>query len=475
MSGPSSLGTLLATRLDAVLGTTLAQHPVLLEGARGHAVTQAASALHPQDSVIRRGTGEVRDAGAQVRSRAGASADAGRAGAGEARSGQQAGQPQASARTVLSEPARLILALLVSRAQAPVAGHGAQPLWPGLRDPAAAARFAGTGAAGAARPAEQGQPGAAAARPAGGAAGAPGSATAAAASNATTAASTATAARGGERLPAGLELRADTGRGADAPRLAGNDARTDPAGAQAARPGATTSAGTNATLPLAASNPMAQALASTLARTVGASGVFYESHLARLAFGQTRPEALAREPQARLPQPSALAQAARAAPARGGVGEWLSNPITTDAPASARGEPASAASAPPIPGVHPEAAGIVRQQLETLANGQFAWQGEAWPGAGMKWEVTEERPGAAEEDTASWGSRLRLELPTLGTLDVRLQLIGNRVLLRVAAADSAEVLAAGGADLRARLLDAGLLLGEFSVGPLDEPARPEAP
>ena len=145
MSGTTGLGSLLATRLDAVMGTTLAQHPVALDGKAGANVAQPAQHLHGQDSTIRRATEEVgartgqADA-RQVQARGGA-AEAARAAA------QALPQSLLSARTLLSEPAQTILALLLSNLQGKAALQGRFPLLP--LPPAAAQAGRGPAADGA--------------------------------------------------------------------------------------------------------------------------------------------------------------------------------------------------------------------------------------------------------------------------------------------------------------------------------------
>ncbi|GAA5234003.1 hypothetical protein FOZ76_09645 [Verticiella sediminum] len=473
VSGPSPLGTLLATRLDAVLGTTLAQHPVLLQGVRGHAVTQATSALHPQDSVIRRGAGEVAEAGGRSRSRAGEADAALRSGRDAGRGGPAQTGPAPSARATLSEPARLILALLVSRPPIPSGTRPALPLWPGAQD-ASATRFTARGGAGTQPGSQPGTPGVGSSRaPAG--TPLPGRPTAPAPGQAANTGARAQPSSTGTPM---TDRTGQPGAGAEArlaaaARTAATGQPTSGAqGGDAAGRAAASSLTASATI--GASNPMSQALAATLARAVASSGVFYESHLARLAFGQMGLDSILREPQARLPNPpTPPAAAPHAQPAQQGgahsLSQWLGSPMGAgaDAPVAAapRNEPAL-----PVPGIHPEAAPLVRQQLETLANGQFAWQGEAWPGTPMDWEVGEEPRQPDDDGTPAWATRLRLHLPHLGEIEVRMRLSGNQVLLRLGAADSSATLQAASSDLRERMLEAGLIVSDLAFASLDKTA-----
>jgi len=408
----SALGSLLATRLDAVLGTTLAQHPVLLDGARGHPVTQPASFPHGQDTTIRRGTGE-RGQGAVRAGQAGTS----QVGQGATPGASTPGQGQASARTILSEPARTILALLLSGMDGKTAVQGRQPLVslpipPSAPAPAAHGTPAPDGPdAVSATPGQSAQPGTAAARAAPSAGPMP----------------SPPAASGGQSA-------------GSPPAIAGQTA--------AAR----------ALLPQAPAN-LVPALASALQRVLGQSGMFYESHLAQMAFGQRSPTEVAREPQARL-DPSAP-QMVRAS-AEGGAPASGSAPASTTSPQT----PGAAAqpAANPLPGMAPDAAPLVRQQLEVLANQAFTWQGEAWSGAPLQWEVQRRAPeDPASETLATWATRLVLQLPRLGAVEARLTLAGDRLVLRLGAPDSALLLQQHLDVLREHLERQGLQLTDTTV------------
>lgn len=472
MSPPSPLNTLLATRLDAVLGTTLAQHPTLLD-VRASQAAQAMSALHPQDNVIRRAPDPAADAAARGTRRAGTELGAqDRAAAPPSRA-----EMPVSARAFLSEPAKAILALLVARPDVPPAVRGAVPM---LRLAAASVHMTAPGALGTRAPVSGESP-AAGAGPAAG--------TPAAASPPPTRPAGAGAqvvARGGAS-PATATTAAPNA----APNAASTSARplsvTDgasPPETMPARPAAPGSAAPSAPLasPPAFSSPMAQALATALSRSVSESGLFYESHLSQLAFGQRRLETLAREPQAMLSHQLALREGA-AAPRSGRA---AADTAASSAP-SARteslplraAEPLSASAAgttnagplSAIPGIHAETAAMVRQQLEVLANASFQWQGQAWEGTPMQWEIGE-HPGEADAP-ATWSTRLSLELPRLGTIEARLSMASNQLVLRLVADQSAAPLQASASVLRERLSGVGLTLSELAIQ--DAVAREPAP
>ncbi|WP_250473316.1 flagellar hook-length control protein FliK [Caballeronia sp. GAFFF1] len=276
----------------------------------------------------------------------------------------------------------------------------------------------------------------------------------------------------------------------------------------------------------------ASVLAGELAKTVGESGLFYESHLAQWLAGQRTAASLGNEPQARV-DPRVLSlpfdfasegaqDAAHAAPAFSASPAFpdlhdvaaptparaVEMPQTPqqaaalaasvrDAPASALSNSqsgaasASSASAQPAPsgsgsamqasvaaGVHPATLDIVRQQLDLLANGQFRWQGEAWPGTRFEWEIAREpRDARAPEpaaDERAWRTRITLSLPALGTVDAELVLSGEKLVARINASDKgAARLAADGAAFARQLDAAGIALASFSVRSIDGAAGTE--
>ncbi|SFW14579.1 flagellar hook-length control protein FliK [Nitrosovibrio sp. Nv17] len=162
------------------------------------------------------------------------------------------------------------------------------------------------------------------------------------------------------------------------------------------------------TTPLLAGPPVDSArLAESLARALGHSGLFYEAHQAQwLAGARTRGE-LALEPQARLPMNLA-------------------------------GDTSGQAAAATHETVHPDALGLVRQQLDVLETRQANWQGFVWPGQAIEWEVAEDRPEGADGTdpcASAWHTRLSLVLPHLGRVCARLRLDAHGVDVRMEAAD----------------------------------------
>ena len=122
--------------------------------------------------------------------------------------------------------------------------------------------------------------------------------------------------------------------------------------------------------------------------------------------------------------------------------------------------------------VHPEAQGLVRQQLEIFEMRQVAWQGIAWPGQAMEWEVAEDKPQTpAEADRpATWKSRLKLTLPNLGHVCASFHLDPCGMDVRVTTADpvTAFMLRSGTAPLAEALEATGIRLLGMKVD-LEDP------
>lgn len=283
--------------------------------------------------------------------------------------------------------------------------------------------------------------------------------------------------------------------------------------------------GATATANVAAAQVPVAALAAALEQTVSDSGLFYEAHLAQWLEGQGTPAELATEPQNKLvaaaaqlpldwandataaspaspangtPRPGASFASngasdgnapTRTAPsiqtaqaARFVAGEVLANSLSDlnaqpthaglhSATAQLADDGSSQASQSMNAAVHPATVAIVRQQLDLLATGQFRWTGEAWPGAKLDWTIEQDGDewersggGAASEDDQPWRTRLTLSLPTLGTVDAELTLVGTKLFARVQAnPGGAARLAQEGESFRQRLVAAGIELNGLSI------------
>jgi hypothetical protein len=409
IGAPSNLGTLLVQRLDAALGTTLGQQASTINGAGPLAIPQPGDPENP--NALRNPTQrDTREAVDQATTQGQQRAAVGKATRdmqldnllGRATTLRSVTQ---SAPTTLGYAARIILALLNAYPEADPAIRPQAPLLPA---PPQAAPTDGTD----------------------------GPATKAA--------------------------------GTGAPS-AGNPTQTggaSPAWGQVA---------TTLNLPGA----LAARLTEALSQSVQSSGLFYESHLAQLAAGQSSPQALRQEPQGRIPStqsppttpPSGQGTGPHQGPA--GLTASLSAEATDTFPGSDGTRQTASPSAGPtvaahgsVPGIDPQAQGLVRQQLDVLANQSFAWQGEAWPGAAMHWEIQRREaddPGSGDFEGRHWATRLRLSLPSLGDVQARMSLSGDHLVMRLTAPQSAQRLGDAIEALRTRLLAKGLQASQLAV------------
>lgn len=180
-------------------------------------------------------------------------------------------------------------------------------------------------------------------------------------------------------------------------------------------------------------------LPQRLHQTLRESGMFYEAHLERWSRGTFELAELRREPQANF------------------LGSGL--------------EMAKAQNLTHMP---EQAAQLAGRQLQMLEGAPFFWQGFAWPGQWLEWQVEEQAGGEGGEDEApaSWATELRLTLPRLGGVDARLSLVGSRLTVGLSATDSATAaaLAAALSELEQALTAAGLQPAGLSVGPWDHAA-----
>ena len=224
---------------------------------------------------------------------------------------------------------------------------------------------------------------------------------------------------------------------------------------------------------------IARELPSNLSRAVAASGMFYESHQVEWVLGQRPLASLLAEPQGRLSHPALLLWAA----AGGDESPPVAPGEAATAPQSLKDQQqAIAARGPLLPGqvdsdllasaerqmaIPEELRPLVQQQLEAGASNRLVWQGEVWPNQVMDWEVRRDQSGAGEtpEPQDVWQTRLRLSLPRLGEIDIRLQLSGAvvNVMLDATAAASRGRLEAAIPGLQQSFSAAGLNLAGAQV------------
>jgi hypothetical protein len=101
---------------------------------------------------------------------------------------------------------------------------------------------------------------------------------------------------------------------------------------------------------------------------------------------------------------------------------------------------------------------LVRQQLNLLNSGIVLWQGEAWQGQPMEWEVEEREAHPDQGEERGWRTTLRLDLPNLGRVAAVINLEGKdlNLSLSVGSTDSAFLLGERTGALRERLAAAGI-------------------
>lgn len=184
--------------------------------------------------------------------------------------------------------------------------------------------------------------------------------------------------------------------------------------------------------PPATGREIVTALKSALAR----SGLFYERHLQRWAFGDYPLERLRAEPHGTLPPRQ------ESVPGR--------EPFSETHP------------------VDPRLTPVVREQLLALAQRSVTLGGRLTPDAPFTLTV-EEREKEGEEKGAEpqrpWQGRLTLSFPTLGEIRATISLRGNKVSVSLSGDDqmTCQSLCADSPRLRERLEGAGLLVTRLEV------------
>ena len=182
-------------------------------------------------------------------------------------------------------------------------------------------------------------------------------------------------------------------------------------------------------------------LAQKLHDAVGSSGLFYESHVAEWAEGKRPLASLLLEPQMQ-----------KAAP-----GET------------------------PRTGTDLASAQLINLQLHTHEQARVQWQGEAWPGQKMQWDISQDAPEGqqhagteGDEEATAWRSNVRFQFPLLGDLAAHVVLQGGRVAIQLQAGSetSADTLRQHAARLEASLDAAGWPLSSLTIAGKPEAAEP---
>jgi hypothetical protein len=221
--------------------------------------------------------------------------------------------------------------------------------------------------------------------------------------------------------------------------------------------------------PAVASSPLlpappadADGLVPPLRHAVEGSGLFYESHQAEWVAGRRALEALRTEPQAMAGRSEVPPDGESASPASPRSEPTGLSPVPAP-------ESRSSADATSVP--TPAIAQLVDRQLQTLAGQPIVWTGQVWPGQTMEWQIEEDHSGDSPETQQAWTSKLRLTLPNLGEVELRVGLRDERLSVRVISGaehvpsfrESAEV-------LRNALAARGLSLTALDVAPVGDDA-----
>ena len=226
-------------------------------------------------------------------------------------------------------------------------------------------------------------------------------------------------------------------------------------------------------------------IAAQLQQKVAESGLFYESHQVEWAGGQRELQALLREPQNQQPN-SAQNKSPQAQAAAQMAAQLLDDNAATDQPTVARNQLSTALAALGAQGHDdaPPIQNLVQQQLNALEQKPLVWNGQAWPGQPMRWQLQAQEGGERDvtgpddAEAMRWQSRLDLELPSLGALSITTDLYQGRFSLRFQtnSPDAAQRLQAGQQRLGEQFAAAGLTLATapvFAVG--SESATDAAP
>lgn len=183
-------------------------------------------------------------------------------------------------------------------------------------------------------------------------------------------------------------------------------------------------------------------LPGSLARAVAESGMFYEAHQVQWVLGKRPLDSLLLEPQGQFSEPGAGASFAEAAAEESALAirRDLGGNVSAREAGNAQGalpagltdaEAASETESRPLM-MPEELRTLVQQQLEAGASNRLVWMGEVWPDQAMEWEIHRDDQGRAPADTLDvWQTRLRLELPQLGQVDVRMQFGAGAVKLMI--------------------------------------------
>jgi hypothetical protein len=192
-------------------------------------------------------------------------------------------------------------------------------------------------------------------------------------------------------------------------------------------------------------------LAAGLAQAVNRSGVFYESHVKSWAEGQFSLDNLQQEPQARMAE--AMRNSSNA----------LALASTDQSDTTLSGNRVLSSS------LAPQLGQLVQRQLDTLENRAVFVQVMAWPNQQVTLQIqqdqVEERNAQEQADDRAWTSRLTLDMPQLGSVNVNVRLVNGTVQVDFRPHDdsTSELIREHAARLASGMEAAGLNLAQLTV------------
>ncbi len=211
-------------------------------------------------------------------------------------------------------------------------------------------------------------------------------------------------------------------------------------------------------LPSGGAHPgITAALATALKNALTNSGIFYESHLVHWFLGARNIAELKKEPQARL----AVRDRGESLPP---------GPNNRNPDPEQHGDMITAADSEIttnrglletiLASRDPEIAALVREQIQTATTGIFRWQGEAWPGQEMAWEVEQQEQDSGQTPENPWQTTIRLQTPLLGSIEATLVTSGKNVTctLHASAFETCQLVRREQGELENRMAEAGLTL-----------------
>ncbi|PXW87299.1 flagellar hook-length control protein FliK [Nitrosomonas sp. Nm84] len=179
-------------------------------------------------------------------------------------------------------------------------------------------------------------------------------------------------------------------------------------------------------------------LPSLLQKAIVQSGLFYESHQAQWINGENTLENLHHEPQSKLMLVTDMSATKSIASA----------PLGTDMPVNTQSIP------------------LVLQQLTTLETGHLFWRGEIWENQHIEWDIYEESHSSKKnEPTTRWHTQIRLSMPELGDITVKIALDSQNIHIKLNASqlDIASLLKNNQLSLAVDMRSAGLIIQSIEV------------